>query len=147
MLVVHSSLLSSTTPRYLYAFTISTSVPLMQTGEGRDLFLLKSTTIFLSLPEMIAMSQFEGSLGRICGFPPPTHKCAQRFFAFPKKKKERDKMVTWRGIDRHFRGQARLSHLTTVDKVSPKDSPSKTAKARSFEGCRPWIEIQQLCLL
>ena len=40
---------------------------------------------------------------------------------------------------------ARPSHLTTVDvvnKVSPKDSSSKTAKAESFEGCRPWIESQ-----
>ena len=39
----------------------------------------------------------------------------------------------------------RPSHLTTADavnKVSPKDSPSKSAKAESFEGCRPWIETQ-----
>ena len=33
----------------------------------------------------------------------------------------------------------------TVNKVSPKDS--KTAKAGSFEGCRPWIKTQQLCFI
>ena len=44
LLVDHSSLLSSTTPRYLYDGTISSSVLPMQTGEGRGLFLLKSTT-------------------------------------------------------------------------------------------------------
>ena len=89
-------------------------------------------------------------------------------FARPKKKKDRDKMVTSYGVDRHFRGpgqqkswckgktsgdttgnapKARPSHLMTVyaiNKVSPKDSPSKTAEAGSFEGCRPWIETQQL---
>ena len=43
--------------------------------------------------------------------------------------------------------KARPSHLTTADKVnkvSLKDSPSKTAKVGSFEGCGPWIETQQL---
>ena len=43
--------------------------------------------------------------------------------------------------------KARLSHLTmvaVVNKVSPKHSPSNTAKAGSFEGCRPWIETRQL---
>ena len=30
-----------------------------------------------------------------------------------------------------------------VNTFSPKDSPSKTSKAGSFEGCRPWIETKQ----
>ena len=81
-----------------------------------------------------------------------------RFFARPKKKKEREKMTTSRGVDHHCRGrnhdvrvkhlvvqpgnapQARPSHLTTADKVnkvSLKDSPSKTTKAESFRGHRP----------
>ena len=41
----------------------------------------------------------------------------------------------------------RPSHLTTADavnKVSLKDSPSKTAKDGSVRGCRPWIETQHL---
>ena len=68
-------------------------------------------------------------------------------------------MATSRGVDlggrriikkkswRKGRTSARPSHLTTADvlnKVSPKESPSKTAKARFFEGCRPWIETQQM---
>ena len=48
------------------------------------------------------------------------------FFAHPKKKKEREKIATSRGVDRHFR------------------RPGKTAKAESFEGCRSWTETQQL---
>ena len=54
----------------------------------------------------------------------------QRFFACPKKKKEREQMVTSHDVD-------------AVNKVSLKDSPSKIAKAGSFKGCRPWIETQQ----
>ena len=41
--------------------------------------------------------------------------------------------------------KARPSHLTTADavnKVSLKDSPSKTTKAESFRGCRPWTETE-----
>ena len=66
-----------------------------------------------------------------------------------------------RSVDRHFRRNhdvrvkhpvrqqdcPRLSHLITADtvnKVPQKDSPSKTSKAGSFEGCRPWIETQQM---
>ena len=44
--------------------------------------------------------------------------------------------------------KARPSYLTrpdVVNKVSSKDSPSKTTKAGSFEGCRPWLETQQVC--
>ena len=48
----------------------------------------------------------------------------------PKKKKEREKMATSRGVD-------------VDNKVSSKDSPSKTAKAGSFRGRRPWTETQQ----
>ena len=80
-------------------------------------------------------------------------------------KKEREKMATLRCVYCHFRGPGRQKswhkgkttgdttrkcskgYLTTVDtvnKVSPKDSHSKTTKAGSFEGCRPWIETQQL---
>ena len=84
------------------------------------------------------------------------------FFAHPKKKKEREKVSTSCGVDHHFHWpgrqkscmtqpgnapKARPSHLTTADafnKVSPKDSPSKTAKVGSFKGCRPWIETQLL---
>ena len=82
-----------------------------------------------------------------------------RFFAHLKKKKEREKMPTSRGVDHHFvrnhdvrvkhlvtqpgnAPKSRPSHLITVDvvnKVSPEDSPSKTAKAGSSEECRPWI--------
>ena len=86
-----------------------------------------------------------------------------RFFAHPKKKKEREKMwhreasiVTFTGLgsrDRVVRvkylvtqlenaPKARQSHLTTVstvNKVSPKDLHSKTTKAGSSEGCGPWI--------
>ena len=89
------------------------------------------------------------------------------------KKEEREKMATSRGIDSNFcrprqqkswhkckhlmmqpgnAPKARPSYLTTADavnKVSLKDSPSKTSK--SFKGCRPWTETQQLrvcrCLL
>ena len=42
--------------------------------------------------------------------------------------------------------KARPSHLTTaeeVNKVSLKDSPSKTTKAESFRGRRPWTDTQQ----
>ena len=41
----------------------------------------------------------------------------------------------------------RLDHLrtaNTVNKVSLKDSPSKTAKAGSFRGCKPWTETKQM---
>ena len=41
----------------------------------------------------------------------------------------------------------RLDHLRTADtvnKVSLKDSPSKTAKAGSFRGCKPWTETKQM---
>ena len=77
-----------------------------------------------------------------------------RFFARPKNKKQREKMGD-RNCDvkvKHLVTQpgnapkTRPSHLTTADtvnKVSLKDSPSKNAKAGSFEGCRPWIETQQ----
>ena len=43
--------------------------------------------------------------------------------------------------------KSRPSHLTfdAVNKVSPKDSHSKTTKAGSFEECRLWIETQQVC--
>ena len=78
-----------------------------------------------------------------------------------KTKKEREKMVTARRVACHCHGRncdarvkylltqpgnapkSRPSHLTSADavnKVSLKDSPSKTAKAVSFRGCRPWIE-------
>ena len=83
-----------------------------------------------------------------------------RFFVRPKRKKERKwrhcvaYIVTFAGLGgrncdvriKHLVTQpgnatkARLSHLATVDavnKVSPKDSPSKTRKAGTFEGCRP----------
>ena len=73
-----------------------------------------------------------------------------------KNKKEREKMATSRGVDHHFcapgwqksscKGDATWKCskcstpiFTTVDgvnKVSPKDSPSRTAKAGSFKGCR-----------
>ena len=36
------------------------------------------------------------------------------------------------------------SLVDVVNKVSPKDSPSKTTKTGSFERCRPWTETQQL---
>ena len=78
------------------------------------------------------------------------------------EEEEREKMATLRSVDRHFRrpvhqkswrkgktsGDAmrkcstgwRLTRLTR----SLKDSPSKTTKAESFRGCRPWTETQQV---
>ena len=49
-----------------------------------------------------------------------------RFFVHPKKKKEREKMATSHGVDRHFRGPGR-----------------QKSWCKSFEGCRPWIETQE----
>ena len=68
--------------------------------------------------------------------------------------KKKEKMATSLGVNHDERvkylvtqpgsaPKARLSYLTTADavnKVFLKDSPSKTAKAGSFKGCRPWIE-------
>ena len=85
-----------------------------------------------------------------------------KILCMPKKKKKES-----RGVDSHFRvpgwrkswrkrkylvtqpgnaPKARPSHLTMADvvnKVSPKDLPATSAKARSFKGCRPWTETQQ----
>ena len=70
---------------------------------------------------------------------------------------KKEKMATSRGVDRHFRGPGRQKlrrkgktsgdATRTADEVSPKDSPSKTAKAESFKGCRPWIETQHVSLV
>ena len=76
-----------------------------------------------------------------------------RLLVHPKKKKEREKTVGLGGRNhdvtiKHLVTQpgnapkTRPSHLTTADmvnKVSLKDSPSKTAKAESFRGGRPWL--------
>ena len=54
-----------------------------------------------------------------------------RFFACPKKKKEREKMATSRGVDRHFRGPGRQKwwrkgkHLVTQPGNAPKTRPSR----------------------
>ena len=57
-----------------------------------------------------------------------------------RRKKEREKMVKSRGVDRHFRGPGR-------QKSRLKDSPRKTTKAESFRGCRPWTETQHVNVL
>ena len=56
------------------------------------------------------------------------------FFVRPKKKKEREKMATSRGVDRHFRGPGRQKSWSK--------GKTKTWKAESFEGRRPWTELR-----
>ena len=105
------------------------------------------------------MSQFEGSSK--CGLLLPLFGgCMATILhglTYPKIEKIRKKWrhcVTFAGLGGRSRvvrvkhlvtqpgntPKTRPSHLTTVDavnKVSPKDSPLKTAKAGSLEGCRP----------